>query len=114
MAAANGAVGEKTAVLLSAEYDTVPAGETQGPAQVTVKLGATIVAGAMDSVNTAITDALVAAPVVGPGLVVAGEVSVTRGLIVSAAVPAVMKLHVYGVAIAMPLARLLAAVIVPV
>ena len=74
----------------------------------------TIVAGSMDSVNTAATAAFVGAPVVGPGFVVVGVVSVTRGRIVSAVTPAVMKLQVNGVDNAIPLARLLAPVMVPV
>jgi hypothetical protein len=72
------------------------------------------VAGAMDSVNTAMIDALIGAFGVGPGVVVTGAVNVTRGRIASGETPAVMKLHVYGAAIATPVATLLAAVIVPV
>jgi hypothetical protein len=92
----------------------VPAGEVQGAAQVTVNEVAEIVAGAMASVNTAAIDALVGAPAVGPGVLVAGVVNVTRGLIASGAEPAVMKLQVNGAASAIPVARLRAPVIVPV
>lgn len=80
----------------------------------TVKVAGKNVAGAMDSVNTAMIDEFIGAPVVGPGVVVAGAVSVTRGLIASGEVPAVMKLQVNGVAITRPVATLLAPVIVPV
>jgi hypothetical protein len=92
----------------------VPTGEVQGAAHVTVNVAGRIVAGAIDSVNTATIDALIGAFGVGPGDVVAGAVNVTRGRIVSGEAPAVMKLHVYGAAIATPVATLFAPVIVPV
>jgi hypothetical protein len=68
----------------------------------------------MDSVNTAIMDALIGAFSVGPGVVVTGAVSVTRGRIASGDVPAVMKLQVNGAVSATPVATLFAPVIVPV
>lgn len=61
----------------------------QGAGQVTVKLDALIVAGAMSSEKVAVTPVLVATPVVGPGLDVAGTVSVTLGRVVSVADPVV-------------------------
>ena len=46
--------------------------------------GLLIAAGAISSVKTAMIAALAGAPAVGPGIVVAGTVSVTRGRVVSA------------------------------
>ncbi len=63
-----------------------------GAAQVTVKLAAVIVAGAMSSVKAATMAVLVAKPVVGPGSVVAGTVVVTWGRVVSGAA-AVVKVQ---------------------
>ena len=71
---------------------TIPVGETQGAEQVTVKLVPFTVAGAMSSENTAETVVLVATPTVGPGVDVAGIVSVTLGRVVSGAMP-VLKVH---------------------
>ena len=51
-----------------------------------------MVAGEMSSVNTAEMAVLVATPVVGPGVVVAGTVEITPGRVVSA-VNAVLKLQ---------------------
>jgi hypothetical protein len=67
----------------------VPAGETQGAAQVTVKLDAVIVRGFMSSENTAVIAVLVGAPGVGPGTDVAGTVSITVGRVVLGATPVV-------------------------
>ena len=66
---------------------TIPAGDTQGAAHVTVKLAPLTVAGAISSEKTAETVVLVATPVVGPGAVVDGMVRMTRGRVVSGARP---------------------------
>ena len=66
---------------------TIPVGDTQGAEQVTVKLAPLTVEGAISSEKTAETVVLVATPVVGPGAVVAGMVSVTLGRVVSGARP---------------------------
>lgn len=71
---------------------TIPGCETHGAEQVTVKLVPFTVAGAMSSENTAETVVLVATPTVGPGVDVAGIVSVTLGRVVSGATP-VLKVH---------------------
>ena len=55
----------------------------------TVKLAPLIVAGAISSEKTAVIAVLVGTPVVGPGMVVAGIVIVTLGLVVSGANPVV-------------------------
>jgi hypothetical protein len=80
--------------------------------QVTVKLAAVIVAGAILLVKIAVTARLLGTPVVGPGIVVAGAVENTRGRVTSTGVPTVVNFQVYGPVIAMPLARLVAPVIV--
>ena len=54
-----------------------------------VKLAPLIVAGAISSENTAVIAVLVPTPVVSPGIVVAGMVIVTLGLVVSGAKPVV-------------------------
>ena len=54
-----------------------------------VTLAALIVAGAMSSLNTALIAEFVGTPGVTPGVVVAGTVSTTRGLVVSGAAPVV-------------------------
>ena len=91
----------------------MPAGATQGAAQVTVKLVPVIVAGAMSSVKTAVMAVLAGTPAVGPGLVVAGTVSATLGRVVSGATPVVNR-QTKGFANASPVARLLAPVTVAV
>ncbi len=80
--------------------------------QLSVKLLAPKVAAAMSSVNTALRAALVATPVVGPGVVVAGTVSATRGRVVSASTP-VVNCHTYGLSVS-PVAKLAAPVTVAV
>ena len=80
--------------------------------QVTVKLAAVIVAGAILLVKIAVTARLLGTPVVGPGIVVAGAVENTRGRVTSRGVPTVVNFQAYGPVIAMPLARLVAPVIV--
>jgi hypothetical protein len=67
----------------------------------------------MSSVNTALIAVLVGTPAVGPGDVVAGRVSVTRGRVVSATSP-VLNFQTYGTASARPVARLVAPVTVAV
>lgn len=93
-------------------------GETQGAAQVTVKLSSVMVEGAMSSVKAAMIAELIGASVVGlwfvgPWGVVAGTVSCTAGRDVSNVVP-VVNCHTYGLARASPVATLLASVIVTV
>jgi hypothetical protein len=78
-----------------------------------VKLVPLIVLGAMSSVKTATIEEFVAAPAVGPGLVVAGTVRLTRGLVESGSGP-VVNVHTNGVASARPVAALVAPVIVAV
>jgi hypothetical protein len=60
-------------------------GDTHGVVQVTVKLLAVSVAGNMSSLKAAVIAVLVVTPGVGPGVVVAGEVTVTDGRVVSGA-----------------------------
>lgn len=60
--------------------------------QVTAKLAVVKVAGAICSVKVAVIEELIGTPVVGPGVVVAGTVRNTEGLVVSGAEP-VVKLH---------------------
>ena len=58
-------------------------------AHVSVKLAAPIDAGAMSSLKIALIAELLGKPAVGPGVVVAGTVSTTRGRVVSAVTPVV-------------------------
>src|SRR5688572_4741353 len=67
----------------------------------------------MSSVNVAVTAVLAGTPAVGPGVLVAGTVSATRGRVVSGATP-VVKLQTYGAAIARLVTLLRAAVTVAV
>jgi hypothetical protein len=106
--------GVNTAVLAPAEYLTPPVGETQGNVHVTVKLVPMIVAGAMSLVKTALMAELLGTPGVGPGMVVAGLVTDTRGRVTSEGDATVVNCQVKGVAIAIPPARLVAPVTVPV
>ena len=77
----------KIAVLAPRSKRTEPAGDTQGNVQVTVKLAAVIVGGDISSLNTALIEVLLGTPTVGPGVVVAGTVNITLGLVVSALAP---------------------------
>ena len=70
----------------------MPAGATQGAAQVTIKLVAVIVEGAISSEKTAVIAVLVGTSGVMRGTVVAGTVIVTLGWVVSGASP-VVKVH---------------------
>ena len=103
----------KSAVREPTSYVTVPAGETHGLTQVTVKLVALKVAGVISSLNTALIVVLLGTPIVGPGEVVAGTVSVTRGRVALAATP-VVNVHTYGLANGRLVARLVAPVMVAV
>jgi hypothetical protein len=71
----------------------MPAGETHGAAQVTVKLLALIVAGAILLVKMAVMALLLGTPRVGPGIVVAGTVNEIWGRVASV-VAAVVNCHV--------------------
>jgi hypothetical protein len=79
----------KSTVLAPTLYVTVPVGDTHGRVQATVKLAAERVAGDMSLLNTALMAVLLGTPVVGPGVVVAGTVIVTRGRDKSALAPVV-------------------------
>jgi hypothetical protein len=85
----SGAVGVNTAVRLLATYVTAPTGLAQGAAQVTVKLVPVSVAGVTSSLKMALIVELFGTPVVGPGIVVTGEVVITVGRVVSSAKPVV-------------------------
>jgi hypothetical protein len=65
-------------------------------------------------VKTALTAELAGTPGVGPGVVVTGLVSTTRGRVAFPGVPTVVNVHTNGAAIGTPLARLLAPPIVAV
>jgi hypothetical protein len=81
----------------------------QGVTQVTVNVaGASTEAWFMSLLNTATTDAFVGTASVGPGLVVRGDVFDTRGRLVSAVVPAVMKCDTNGVTSGRPPALIVA------
>ena len=54
-----------------------------------MKLAAVMVAGAMSSLKTALTEVLVATPAVGPGIDVTGTVRTTLGRVLSGAAPVV-------------------------
>ena len=69
----------------------MPAGETQGGAQVRVKLAVFRLPGAIASVKTALTAVLAGTLINGPGLVVAGTVKETRGRVVSEVIPVVKR-----------------------
>ena len=79
----------------------------------TVKLAAVIVAADISSLNAALIAVLLGTPVVGPGAVVVGTVKVTLGFVALALEP-VVNVHTYGLAIARPVARLVAPLIVAV
>lgn len=64
--------------------------------------------------KTALTAELAGTPGVGPGVVVTGLVNVTRGRVAFEGVPTVVNVHAKGAAIAKPLARLVAPLIVAV
>ena len=79
----------------------------------TVKLLALRLAGLMSSLNTALIRELLGTPVVGPGVLVAGTVNVTRGRVELPAAP-VVKVHTYGLANGWLVARLVAPAMVAV
>ena len=86
----------------------------QGDVHVTVKLVAETVAGARALLKTAPRLEFPGTAGVGPGMVVTGLVKRTRGRVRSAGVATVVNVHTKGAAIATPLARLVAPLIVAV